>query len=35
VAAVWLLGLRRGVVVAIVGAGALGVIAAVAGAPIS
>jgi chromate transporter len=35
VAAVWLLALRRGVVVAIVGAGALGVIAALAGAPIS
>jgi len=34
VAAVWLLALRRGVVAAIVGAGALGVIAALAGAPI-
>ena len=35
VAAVWLLGLRRGVVPAIVGAGVLGVIAALAGAPVS
>jgi chromate transporter len=35
VAAVWLLGLRRGVVPAIVGAGVLGVIAALAGAPLS
>jgi chromate transporter len=35
VAAVWLLGLRRGVVVALVGAGALGVIAVLAGAPVS
>jgi chromate transporter len=35
VAGVWLLALRRGVVAAIVGAGALGVIAALAGAPIS
>jgi chromate transporter len=35
VAAVWLLALRRGVVAAIVGAGALGVIAALAGASIS
>jgi chromate transporter len=35
VAVVWLLALRRGVVAAIVGAGALGVIAALAGAPIS
>jgi len=35
VAAIWLLALRRGVVAAIVGAGALGVIAALAGAPIS
>jgi chromate transporter len=34
-AAVWLVGLRRGVVTAIVGAGALGVIAAVAGAPVA
>jgi chromate transporter len=34
VAAAWLIALRRGVVVAIVGAGALGVIAAFAGAPI-
>jgi chromate transporter len=34
-AAVWLLGLRRGVVVAIVGAGALGVLAALAGGPIT
>jgi chromate transporter len=34
-AAVWLLGLRRGVVVAIVGAGALGVAAALAGAPVT
>jgi chromate transporter len=34
-AAVWLVALRRGVVAAIVGAGALGVIAALAGAPIS
>ena len=34
VAVVWLLALRRGVVAAIVGAGALGVIAALAGAPI-
>jgi len=34
VAAVWLVALRRGVVAAIVGAGALGVIAALAGAPI-
>jgi chromate transporter len=34
VAAVWLVALRRGVVGAIVGAGALGVIAALAGAPI-
>jgi len=33
-AAIWLLALRRNVVVAIVGAGALGVIAAVAGAPL-
>ena len=33
-AAVWLLGLRRGVVTAIVGAAALGVIAALAGAPV-
>jgi chromate transporter len=32
-AATWLLGLRRGVVAAIVGAGALGVVAALAGAP--
>jgi chromate transporter len=35
VAAVWLLGLRRGVVPAIVGAGVLGVIAVLAGAPVS
>ena len=35
VAAVWLLGLRRGMVPAIVGAAVLGVIAAVAGAPFS
>ena len=35
VAAIWLLALRRGVVAAIVGAGALGVIAALAGASIS
>jgi chromate transporter len=34
-AAVWLVGLRRGVVTAIVGAGALGVIAAVAGAAVT
>jgi chromate transporter len=34
-AATWLLGLRRGVVAAIVGAGALGVIAALAGAPVT
>jgi len=34
-AAVWLLGLRRGVVPAIVGAGVLGVIAAFAGAPVA
>ena len=34
-AAVWLLGLRRGVVPAIVGAGVLGLIAALAGAPVS
>jgi chromate transporter len=34
VAAVWLAGLRRGVVVALVGAGVLGVIAALAGAPV-
>jgi len=34
-AAVWLLALRRGVVVAIVGAGLLGAIAALAGAPLS
>ncbi|MBV9661216.1 MAG: chromate efflux transporter [Acidimicrobiales bacterium] len=34
-AAVWLLGLRRGVVIAIVGAGLLGVIAALAGAPLN
>jgi chromate transporter len=34
-AAAWLLGLRRGVVAAIVGAGALGVIAALAGAPVT
>jgi chromate transporter len=34
VAAVWLVALRRGVVAAIVGAGALGVVAALAGAPI-
>jgi chromate transporter len=34
-AAVWLLALRRGVVTAIVGAGALGVIAALAGAPVT
>ncbi|HEX4661423.1 MAG TPA: chromate efflux transporter [Streptosporangiaceae bacterium] len=34
-AAAWLVGLRRGVVAAIVGAGALGVIAALAGAPVS
>jgi chromate transporter len=34
-AAVWLAGLRRGVVVALVGAAALGVIAALAGAPVS
>ncbi len=34
-AAAWLLGLRRGVVPAIVGAGALGVIAAFAGAPVA
>ncbi len=34
-AAGWLLGLRRGVVVALVGAGVLGVIAALAGAPVS
>jgi chromate transporter len=33
-AAVWLLGLRRGVVTAIVGAGALGVVAVLAGAPV-
>jgi chromate transporter len=35
VVAVWLLGLRRGVVPAIIGAGVLGVIAALAGAPLS
>jgi chromate transporter len=35
VAAVWLVGLRRGVVVALVGAGVLGVIAVMAGAPVS
>ncbi len=35
VAAVWLVGLRRGVVTAIVGAGVLGVIAVLAGAPVS
>jgi chromate transporter len=35
IAAVWLLGLRRGVVPAIVGAAVLGVIAALAGAPLS
>lgn len=34
-AAVWLAGLRRGVVVALVGAGLLGVIAALAGAPVA
>jgi len=34
-AAAWLLGLRRGVVAAIVGGGALGVIAALAGAPVT
>jgi chromate transporter len=34
-AGVWLLGLRRGVVVAIVGAGAFGVVAALAGAPVT
>jgi len=34
-AAAWLLGLRRGVVAAIVGAGALGVIAALAGVPVT
>ena len=34
-AAGWLLGLRRGVVAAVVGAGALGVIAAIAGAPVT
>lgn len=34
-AAMWLLGLRRGVVVGLVGAGALGIIAALAGAPLS
>jgi chromate transporter len=34
-AATWLVGLRRGVVAAIVGAGALGVIAALAGAPVT
>src|SRR5262249_33900767 len=34
-AAAWLLGLRRGVVAAVVGAGALGVIAALAGAPVT
>jgi chromate transporter len=34
-AAVWLLGLRRGVVAALVGSGALGVIAAFAGAPVN
>jgi chromate transporter len=34
-AAVWLLGLRRGVVTALVGAGALGVIAVLAGAPVA
>jgi chromate transporter len=34
VAVVWLVGLRRGVVTAIAGAGALGVIAALAGAPV-
>jgi chromate transporter len=34
-AAAWLLGLRRGVVVAIVGAGVLGVAAALAGAPVT
>jgi len=34
-AAVWLLALRRGVVTAIVGAGVLGVIAALAGAPVT
>ncbi len=33
VAAIWLLGLRRGVVPALVGAGALGVVAVIAGAP--
>lgn len=33
-AAIWLLGLRRGVVTALVGAGALGVIAGLAGAPL-
>jgi len=34
-AAAWLVGLRRGVVAAIVGAGALGIIAALAGAPVT
>ena len=34
-AAVWLLGLRRGVVTALVGAGVLGVIAVLAGAPVA
>jgi chromate transporter len=34
-AAAWLVGLRRGVVTAIVGAGALGIVAALAGAPVS
>jgi chromate transporter len=34
-AAGWLLGLRKGVVTALLGAGALGVIAAIAGAPVS
>jgi chromate transporter len=34
-AAVWLMGLRRGVVVALVGAGVLGVISALAGAPVA
>ena len=33
--AAWLVGLRRGVVTAIIGAGALGVIAALAGAPVT
>ena len=34
-AAIWLLGLRKGVIAALVGSGVLGVIAALAGAPVS